>query len=436
MKQSQRLWVLSAENEEECKQWMALCSKLCQGRVVHKFCLLSFVFCPWDNLFVHLHIIFGYLQKQGDKVPSWKRRYFVLFKNKILNYYGSHDNTTDNGVVGDIDLRRALWLREYTGDEETSFIQTFEPLRLSRRQKRSKPLADNSHTNCAPDSGTESELDLESELELELELELDSPSNSLRHEEDIRNSMRPKQVVSANDLLLSNHSTNLKPKQYDSNYYYNNNNNNNNNNKHNVQHGNSQERSQSVTDLPSAHSKVQGIKADAGEANLSSSFFSRFPLIQKVIPTLPLRHDVQVIDVKNRPKSYRFELATPGRTWFVYTIIREYIERRKKKKRQFSTESVQERNTWIVKIQRVLGGKLPIKVLLNGVVDIFVPHNGQHLIGKYANLFPSWLIMFDSRQLCQEMHNTIFFSETILRDYVKSKSSIMIPLKDSKLQVV
>ena len=87
--QPDRNWILSAETESQCKKWMALFDKLVQGKQSYK----------------------GYLIKRGKNIKSWKKRYFVLFENKVLNYYNS-ENITDKGtLIGDIDLRHAMWLR-------------------------------------------------------------------------------------------------------------------------------------------------------------------------------------------------------------------------------------------------------------------------------------------------------------------------------------
>ena len=93
--QPNRNWILSAESEPQCKQWVALFSKLVQGKAVHR----------------------GYLVKRGKNVKNWKKRYFVLFENKVLNYYHSLNIQDKGALIGDIDLRHTMWLRS-CGDDE------------------------------------------------------------------------------------------------------------------------------------------------------------------------------------------------------------------------------------------------------------------------------------------------------------------------------
>jgi len=88
--QPNRDWILSAESESQCKQWVALFSKLVQGRPVHR----------------------GYLVKRGKNVKSWKKRYFVLFENKVLNYYHTLNIGDKGALIGDIDLRHSMWLQK------------------------------------------------------------------------------------------------------------------------------------------------------------------------------------------------------------------------------------------------------------------------------------------------------------------------------------
>lgn len=60
-----RNWILSAENENECREWLCLLVKLVQGKKVFS----------------------GYLVKRGAKIHSWKRRFIILFENRVLNYF-------------------------------------------------------------------------------------------------------------------------------------------------------------------------------------------------------------------------------------------------------------------------------------------------------------------------------------------------------------
>ncbi len=83
-----RMWMLAAETDGDCLSWMRVVDELCQGHQVYS----------------------GYLTKRGEKFHTWRRRFFILFSRKVLNYYYDHTDLR-NGLVGQIDLKRAMWLR-------------------------------------------------------------------------------------------------------------------------------------------------------------------------------------------------------------------------------------------------------------------------------------------------------------------------------------
>eukprot|EP00483_Globobulimina_turgida_P012614 UN12637 len=89
--QPNRNWILSAEKESDCKKWVALFNKLVQGK----------------------HVFSGYLIKRGKNIKSWKKRFFVLFENKVLNYYHNKNIDDKGALIGDIDLRHTMWLRMF-----------------------------------------------------------------------------------------------------------------------------------------------------------------------------------------------------------------------------------------------------------------------------------------------------------------------------------
>jgi len=53
-----------------------------------------------------IHIVHqGWMMKQGGLVKSWKRRYFVLKTNRVLNYYESDNSSM---VKGSIELNKVI----------------------------------------------------------------------------------------------------------------------------------------------------------------------------------------------------------------------------------------------------------------------------------------------------------------------------------------
>jgi len=128
-----RNWILSAETERECSQWMNIFNKLVQGKTAYS----------------------GYLVKRGKNVKSWKKRWFVLFENKLLNYY-QHSNITEKGcLIGDIDMRHAMWMRICHANEfklnVADFFDVDEQQSSSKRSVLSSRNKSNT-INVAPSS--------------------------------------------------------------------------------------------------------------------------------------------------------------------------------------------------------------------------------------------------------------------------------------------
>ncbi|ETO33703.1 hypothetical protein RFI_03399, partial [Reticulomyxa filosa] len=80
---------------------------------------------------------------------SWKKRYFVLFEHKILNYYTTHENMTDSGLLGTLDLRRALWLQKRTqiNNSDTSNVSQSDLEASSENEELEHATNDRSNNN-------------------------------------------------------------------------------------------------------------------------------------------------------------------------------------------------------------------------------------------------------------------------------------------------
>lgn len=98
-----REYILSAEHNQELKEWISIFNKLVQGKPLYS----------------------GYLALQCDS--KWSRKFFILFENKVLNYYRDHNEVSDGTACEfDIDLRHVMWLRftkknEFNVDLERHF---------------------------------------------------------------------------------------------------------------------------------------------------------------------------------------------------------------------------------------------------------------------------------------------------------------------------
>merc|ERR1719242_1771094 len=104
-----REYILSAETGEELKEWISIFNKLTQGKPLYS----------------------GYLALRDDKATKkkrseshstsgsdtkrdtmWNTKFFILFENKVLNYYRDHNEVSDGTACEfDIDLRHVMWLR-------------------------------------------------------------------------------------------------------------------------------------------------------------------------------------------------------------------------------------------------------------------------------------------------------------------------------------
>merc|ERR1719204_603670 len=69
-----RDYILSAENGEALKEWASIISGLSRGSPIHS----------------------GYLALR-DQEKEWSTRFFILFRNKVLNYYRSHGEVASTG---------------------------------------------------------------------------------------------------------------------------------------------------------------------------------------------------------------------------------------------------------------------------------------------------------------------------------------------------
>jgi len=125
--QPDRNWILSAETESDCKKWMALFDKLVQGKQSFK----------------------GYLVKRGKNIKSWKKRYFVLFENRCLNYYSNENIKEKGSLIGDIDLRHAMWLRLCNDDEfnikSNDYFGNGNQSKKKKKKRRSLIMLRNNH---------------------------------------------------------------------------------------------------------------------------------------------------------------------------------------------------------------------------------------------------------------------------------------------------